>query len=158
MPTTAANAQASAPQGTPGRAAEDLADARAIAAVDSLDAKGAELSGDNRKRSTAAERSLSSADRLKSKTRGRDARKSTLRRRTSRGNKGVGTTVSVGAAAATAMLAKGKSATASGARGLQLAMIQEAFTRLDLDGDGYITPGDLGLAFRNMGRDASERR
>lgn len=70
----------------------------------------------------------------------------------------------VGAAAATTLLlggtgSGGRSAAAvSGARGLQLAMIKEAFLRLDMDGDGYITPEDLGLAFRNMGRDASDRR
>lgn len=67
----------------------------------------------------------------------------------------------VGTAAATALLEGSSSrgsAAVSGARGLQLAMIKEAFLRLDMDGDGYITPGDLGLAFRNMGRDASDRR
>lgn len=67
----------------------------------------------------------------------------------------------VGMAAATALLAAADnrgSTVASGARGLQLAMIKEAFSRLDMDGDGFISPGDLGLAFRNMGRDASDRR
>lgn len=67
----------------------------------------------------------------------------------------------VGMAAATTLLEESVtrgSAAVSGARGLQLAMIKESFLRLDMDGDGYITPEDLRLAFRNMGRDASDRR
>lgn len=154
MPTTATTAQASASQGVPGRAAADLADARVLAAAGPPHAEGVELLGDNQKRSTVAEPSLSRTGQLRSKERRRDVRNSTVKRRASRGNKGVGAAASAG----TAMLAKGKSVAAKGARGLQLAMIEEAFARLDVDGDGYITPGDLGLAFRNMGRDASERR
>lgn len=61
--------------------------------------------------------------------------------------------LSVGGAAATTML----SGAASGARGLQLAMIREAFSRLDLDGDGYISAADLCSAFRSMGKEASDR-
>lgn len=60
--------------------------------------------------------------------------------------------------------AKGEAASAAlagaatGARGVQLAMIEKAFERLDVDGDGFISATDLGSAFRSVGRDASHAR
>ncbi|CAM9466188.1 unnamed protein product [Ectocarpus fasciculatus] len=175
MPATAA--ATAAPQSAPGRAAADLQDSRDLAAAGGEEgiAAGTGETARNgpmqRRRSSTAEpppRSGSSLSRQQKHPPGRRAKSegpSTVRGRDSRsrrprGTSGVGGMGSVGAAAATALLAaadRGGSAAANGARGLQLAMIKEAFTRLDMDGDGYITPADLGLAFRNMGRDASDR-
>ena len=156
MPATATtSAAASAPQNAPGRASADLADAKALAGV------GATKTANVGKCAEPAEEPPSSSS------------KSATREKTGKGNNGSGKgragkralgkgergKGSLGAAAATALLAASNGSSAiSGARGLQLAMIKGAFSRLDVDGDGYITPGDLGLAFRNMGRDASDRR
>ncbi|CBJ33221.1 calmodulin-like myosin-light chain [Ectocarpus siliculosus] len=175
MPATAA--ATAAPQSAPGRAAADLQDSRDFAAAGGEEgiAAGTGETARNgpiqRRRSSTAEpppRSGSSLSRKQKQPPGRRTKSegpSTVRGRDSRsrrprGASGAGGMGSVGAAAATALLAaadRGGSAAASGARGLQLAMIKEAFSRLDMDGDGYITPADLGLAFRNMGRDASDR-
>lgn len=153
MPARAATSAASAPQNTPGRASADLEDAKTLA-DDGLSKTV------NVKRVATAEPPSSSS-------------KSVNRAKTGKGNtgsgkgragkralgKGTGSKGALGAPAATALLAASSGSSAiTGARGLQLAMIKDAFSRLDLDGDGYITPGDLGLAFRNMGRDASDRR
>eukprot|EP00903_Cladosiphon_okamuranus_P006300 g6178.t1 len=174
MPATGATAAAAAPQSARGRAAADLEDSRMLA-----DAAGAGPSAASaqtgttvniwKQRSSTTEppssqsrdilsRQLSS-HRGKSESRINSRRNSRFkgRRASPRG----GAMESVGMAAATALLAAADSrgsTAASGARGLQLAMIKEAFSRLDMDGDGFISPGDLGLAFRNMGRDASDRR
>lgn len=156
MPATATIAAAFAPQGAPGRASADLEDAKALA----------EKAPDGTKvirhgRRTSADVALGSS---KSKNQGNpgkvhDNEKARVIGRASTGGMGIKRALSVGASAATALLvAGGRSAVLTGARGLQLAMIKEAFSRLDLDKDGYITPEDLGLAFRNMGRDASDRR
>lgn len=185
MPATAATAAAAAPQSAPGRAAADLLDSRSLAtgraaeerrAPGSAGAGAAETSTARhveKRRSSTAEPGLrrgsggllfrqQSSGRAESEGRIAGRRNSRGRgRRASSGRGGLGGMENVGAAAATALLAAANSrgsAAASGARGLQLAMIKEAFARLDMDGDGYITPGDLGLAFRNMGRDASDRR
>lgn len=150
LPTTLAT---SAPQNAPGRASADLEDAKTLAGV----VAPAKTETTKRAIVTAPPRPSSSsktANRGKSgkghgSGKGRAAGKRVLGR-------GAG---ALGAAAATVLLAASSGSSAmTGARGLQLAMIKDAFARLDLDGDGFITPGDLGLAFRNMGRDASDRR
>ncbi|CAM9341695.1 unnamed protein product, partial [Choristocarpus tenellus] len=45
----------------------------------------------------------------------------------------------------------------SGVHQLQHALIREAFVQLDVDGDDIISAQDLRTAFRNIGRDASDR-
>lgn len=158
MPTTTATASAAAPQHAPGRAAVDLNDARALGYggfVEEVERRNV-----RRKHSATEEPASRSVGRVSSE-RGRASRRNAGKRGrgASNGRTKVSGAVSVGAAAATALLAAGgRSAATSGVRGLQMAMIKEAFARLDLDGDGYITSGDLGLAFRNMGRDATDRR
>ncbi|CAM9744831.1 unnamed protein product [Scytosiphon promiscuus] len=181
MPATAATAVAAAPQSAPGRAAADLQDSRTLArgaAGGTGAASGASsvetttIRAIEKRRSSTAEpvsrrgshgllHRGQSSGRAESegRTAGRRGSRVRGRRAGSRGGE-FGGMENVGAVAATALLAAAKSrgsAAASGARGLQLAMIREAFARLDMDGDGYISPADLGLAFRNMGRDASDR-
>ena len=40
---------------------------------------------------------------------------------------------------------------------MQLRMIQQAFDRFDLNGDGWVTAGEVRTVFRQMGRDCSDR-
>lgn len=127
-----------ADQAAPGRATADLADAMTLAGTPDV----TEI-GKQEKRRNIAKRCSTGEVFL-------------TRQLAEKGKKGTGRGVvnSVGGAAAMSMLA----GAATGARGLQLAMIKEAFSRLDLDEDGYISAADLGSAFRSMGRDASDRR
>lgn len=153
--TSAAAAASAAPQNAPGRASADLEDAKLLAGAGATKAANVGI-----RVGTAGEPPSSSS---KSAIQAKTSKGTTGSRKGRAGKhalgKGAGGKGGLGAAAATALLASSRGSSAiSGARGLQLAMIKGAFARLDLDGDGYITPGDLGLAFRNMGRDASDRR
>lgn len=167
MPATATVAAAAAPQHTKGRAVTDLSDAERLSgAIPGEDADAAAAAARRRRANETARKRKSGTmaasipghrnkilyhpspnERNRSHSDGGTTRRSGHRRQAING-----------AAAATALLAGAGSTVAAGARGLQLAMIKEAFSRLDMDGDGYITAGDLRLAFRNMGRDASDRR
>lgn len=175
MPATAAAAEAAAPQSAPGRAAADLQDSgTGVAGDPGASATETPKARPNEKRrgSTAEPvprrdprgslrpRQPSGRAESEGRTDGRRGSRGRGRHASSRGGR-LGGMENIGAVAATALLAAANSrgsAAANGARGLQLTMIKEAFARLDMDGDGFITPGDLGLAFRNMGRDASDRR
>lgn len=136
-------------QAAPGRAEVDLLDAMTLGNVPA----GGFRPEKGQRPSTAGElpsstpastaRSKSVADR---RTGGRSRRD--INRRSRRRQAG-------GSVGAAAMAALEESAT--GARGLQLAMIKESFARLDVDGDGFITPRDLVQAFGRMGRDTSDR-
>lgn len=157
MPASSSTAvhAAAADQAAPGRASADL--------VDAMDLAGVSVEGTRSEK----RQKLSATVGAPSTVRGRGRRervtahttRDSIRSRSS--VKGAGGVTrgdkNLGAAAATALLtATGGAATS--ARGLQLSMIKEAFSRLDVDGDGFISAGDLGQAFQRMGRDASDRR
>lgn len=151
LPNTLAT---SAPQNAPGRASADLEDAKKLAAAGPAKTKPESTV----KHAVTAQPPSSSSSKSVNREKSGKGNGSVKGRRA--GKRGLGKRAGdLGAGAATVLLAASSGSSAiSGARGLQLAMIKDAFARLDLDADGYITPGDLGLAFRNMGRDASDRR
>lgn len=155
MPATAIIASAEASQCARGRIKADLNDATTLAGSDLFGV--AEMEGVKvKKGGTVVEES---SPRVANKKHRSGDTTCDGKPCSSRGGTRGYRAASVGAQATGALLAaSGGSAATAGARGLQLAMIKDSFARLDLDRDGFISPNDLRSAFRNMGRDASDRR
>ena len=158
MPSTTIIASAEAPQGARGRATADLNDARTLAGDEFNRGVGAD--GLQVKRcATASELATRELNRTEDDKRDKVRITRGGMPRSSRGRSQGNKTTGVGATTTRALsVTSGGSKAMAGARDLQLTMIKESFARLDMDGDGFISPNDLRSVFQNMGRDASDRR